>query len=910
MPMAKLLPFWGKSASDTHDAHLLLHHMLDTAAVAGGILRRLPTRSVRLLSTGLIREPVEGPGPMACLAFLAGAHDLGKATPSFQRLWSEGAAVLREAGLPFPAPRSAKVRHGTATAALMARTVADANLPAVPPSVARTVGGHHGALLRYGEASAVEYKAASCMGDVAWAASRADLVGELARRVGLEKNVVLVEDPPVASLIVLAGLISVADWIASDRKRFPPAGLSADTESYTQDLMQRAEQALDDLGWLHLERPNTSDFRHLFPGLGEARPLQAIAGELAKGERPSLLIIEAPTGEGKTEAALLAHHAKSASNPGQGLYYALPTQATSNQMFRRVASHFSQSTPGITPLQLLHGHASIATDVLLARERPSNMIQPDQVDLDGHLPPRGDAPPRVWAAEWFAGHRRGLLSPLGVGTVDQALLATMPTKHFFVRLFGLAGKTVVIDEVHAYDAYMSELLADLIGWLAQLDATVILLSATLPTDRRRALIQAYSGEDAPLEDAPYPRITVVQRGGAAITQSIPAADSLRRTVKVDQIECRPTERDDLESLFRKLLWSLNDGGCAAVILNTVSQAQEAFRVARSLTQDAGEVVLDLLHSQFPVGDRQSREKRLLDRYGKGAADRPRRGIVIGTQVIEQSLDIDFDLMVSSLAPVDLLVQRVGRLHRFPKTSRPAALKEPTLWLLVPPTGELGLPDLPRPDSRVYQPYVLTATWSVLRGRDAIQLPEDAPVLVDTVYSGAWREALPNGCQSAIDRLYDALLLSRRTMVQTADMRALPYLPTFDSVSDRVPHPLDDGGTSSAAAIQARTRLGDLSVPVALFFEGDGEAYLDPQHTRAVPRAPLSYADVAEILERTVDVHAYLLRDVLDQPDLRPWPDSPLLRRSLAVSLDERGEGFLGPVRVTFDPETGVAVRSD
>jgi CRISPR-associated endonuclease/helicase Cas3 len=320
------------------------------------------------------------------------------------------------------------------------------------------------------------------IGGEPWNAARSAIVEQLARVLHVPRDSPP-SSPTGAVAIALAGLTTVSDWIGSIEAYFPYAvsrgvdPYGTDLEQYVQKSRERAERALRDLRWLTNPAPPAHrSFTTIFPNFA-LNDLQRAAVQLAESLTvPALVLIEAPMGEGKTEAAMYLAEAAAARLQRPGYYFALPTQATSNQMFSRVREFLERTAQSAeVNLQLLHGHASLSAEFQLLRERASDPL-PAGVEEDA----RDDgASSTVFAAEWFTYRKRGLLAPYGVGTIDQALLAVLRTRHFFVRMFGLCNKTVIIDEVHAYDAYMSGLL-DRLAWLGALGATVVLLSATLP----------------------------------------------------------------------------------------------------------------------------------------------------------------------------------------------------------------------------------------------------------------------------------------------------------------------------------------------------------------------------------------------------------------------------------------------
>ncbi|MCL4465046.1 MAG: CRISPR-associated helicase Cas3', partial [Chloroflexi bacterium] len=446
-----------------------------------------------------------------------------------------------------------------------------------------------------------------------------------------------------------------------------------------------AGAALKLLGWTGWSPSSESrDFSSLFPNIESPYPVQREVEVLAdRLDGPALVVVEAPMGEGKTEAAVFLEDRWGAALGQRGCYFALPTQATSDQMYGRVLEFMKKRYPAdLVNLQLLHGHASLSAlfQELLRRGE-------QQRTLAAGLEPRGiagesgydGAPAGVVAGEWFTYRKRGLLAPFGVGTIDQALLAALQTRHVFVRLFGLAHKTVILDEVHAYDAYMTALLERLLEWLGALGSSVVLLSATLPDGRRLRLVEAYARGAGYCFDegemrAHYPRVSWVSRAGCGARQVGVSTRSTRK-LGLEWVDGALPAESEPFALGERLRAELENGGCAAVICNTVARAQQVYLALKTYfpeTADDGQPVLDLLHARYLYEDRSKRERRTLIRFGKPDGEvemedgnvrkvrRPNRAVLVSTQIIEQSLDLDFDLMVTDLAPVDLLLQRSGR----------------------------------------------------------------------------------------------------------------------------------------------------------------------------------------------------------------------------------------------------------
>lgn len=406
--------------------------------------------------------------------------------------------------------------------------------------------------------------------------------------------------------------------------------------------LRRAEQALDSIGWAPwhpVQRNRFADACSVSPNSLQ-RVVEAMADQI---DEPTLVVLEAPPGHGKTEAETYLA-LKLVSRLGhRGFYFALPTRATANQMLGRIErflKHNSDATRVVLPL--LHGNAMLVESFedLLTRGRTSSGHE----DADDNT--------LVVATDWFTGPKRGLLSSIAVGTIDQILLAALRTKHVFIRQMALANKVVIVDEVHAYDPYMLGLLERLVEWLAALGSSVILMSATLPTERRARLVNAYNRGRG--------RQAIARHGGpsgSAVTWATPAgAETLRfepnrrASVAVRWIDGRLADGRGGSPFGEALERKLQSGGCAVVVCNIVGRAQEVYRTLRRRWKAGAfaDTQLFLFHALLPNKDRARVEAEIVRKFGP-RGERPARAVVVATQVIEQSLDLDFDLVVSDLA---------------------------------------------------------------------------------------------------------------------------------------------------------------------------------------------------------------------------------------------------------------------
>jgi len=870
--------------------HPLLYHMLDVAAVATLVWDQClgPELRKRLQSS-------LGTGARIEIVFLSGAHDIGKASPGFQKKVPE---LSNRSELPFSG-NDLNRRHEFVSAHVLKEALGSCPAAAVSGQIA---GGHHGVFPR---SSDLVPMGPGTLGNNQWKAARQDVLQEFASTVGFDLNQAAqsgreIADPAVVP--ILAGFISVVDWIGSNQDFFPcaaklgtPVAISA--VDYWKKTQGRAQKALVKLGWLPAvtfsdETPFTAVFRDFRPNA-----LQAAAIELAsKQTSPYLMIVEAPMGQGKTEAAVYAADMAMSRGFARGMYVALPTQATGNAMFKRVRDDYlkHRGHQGKLNLQLVHGDAVLA-QMEEVKEGEFPEFRPHSIGGEGDID----------AQSWFTARKRPLLAPFGVGTLDQSLLSVLKTKHWFVRLFGLAGKVVIFDEVHAYDAYMSTILERLLHWLAELDCTVILLSATLPEARRRALVKAYSGRDDG-EYKRYPRITLTKPRYHPDTQT----DRSPACVEIPREEPRAVDlrfaATDLATLAASLSGQLEQGGCAAVICNTVNRSIEVYKHLRDTLKDTECL---LFHARTLKMWRREREEGVLRRFGKGEkqadgmytnSDRPKRTVLVATQVIEQSLDLDFDLMVSEIAPVDLLLQRCGRLHRHTR-KRPAGLARPQFIVLCD-AETAGPPpkSFVKSIEYVYDRYVLLRTWLALHRRerpDRLEVPGEIEPLVEAVY-GESPLNCDDGWNAALAEA-KARMEHDRSESEKAAGKLLVCQPKYpeeliEEFNDQL---ADDEDPEVHKTVRAATREGDPSITVVML----------PADT-VLTVAP-SVSEVRALLDRSAKLsHRGIFQSLLQDKSPKEWARNAHLRHARLLRLDIQNKRRVGDYVLTVDEELGVVIE--
>lgn len=655
---------WAKSSP----RHPLWKHLLDTAAVSLGL-----------------RNPLERFGWTAeQTALVVGLHDIGKADAGFQHQIGDYSDELARDG--FIKTADARCRHERLSCVFVKAKLEEGGLDDYTASaIARALAAHHGYWIEDARGVAKPYLQA-----------QENLYALLKEALGTNGFPADKPEDLSAFGMLLCGHIVLCDWIASNEKFYTDAQLKDGSVSIAAAYLDTARGVAQ--GWIAALELK----REAKPGIPDRivtspRPIQKAL--LDNDIPPGLVIIEAPMGEGKTEAAWILAE-KWRQHGYHGLYMALPTMATSDSLHSRYRDAYLKTAGRGEDVKLVHGMAWLRDD----KEPETGIHAGEPRDGDKDL-----------AAAWFRPTRRAMLAAHGVGTVDQVMLAGMHVKFGFLRLYGLAGRVLVIDEVHAYDAYMSAILCRLLQWCACLKIPVILLSATLSASQRADMIEAYGGAGGdPGPQAPYPLITGVEAGKPAWT--LQAKASAQRVLKLEKMTGLLGDAKKTAVLAAALV---RDGGCCCVILNTVKQAQAVYR---ELGLPKSEKLL--FHARFTAEDREKITNRVLKMFGTDKTERPKKFVLVATQVVEQSLDVDFDHMVSEIAPMDLLLQRSGRLHRHGKRE-----DGPQLHILLPD------PDKPEwgGTAWVYQEKPLLRTAAILGAIDRAVLPDDFRTLVEKCY---------------------------------------------------------------------------------------------------------------------------------------------------------------------------------
>ena len=714
-------------------------------------------------------------------------------------------------------------------------------------------------------------------------------------------------DMAVPAQVVISGMLITADWIASNTTYFPL--ISADQKGEFGDYPKRIENAWTTIGfpnmWESKARFGLDDeaFKERFGFL--PNPTQAdIISTATDAESSGIYIIEAPMGLGKTEAALALSEILAARAGAGGMFFGMPTQATSNGIFPRLekwADGLAEDEQTLLAIKLAHGNAALNENYRELFTGHSNLNIESDSGLIVH--------------DWFSGRKQTLLSDFVIGTVDQLLMAALKQKHVMLKHFGLSGKVVVVDECHAYDAYMSQYLDMAIKWLGIYKVPVIILSATLPEKRRAELIEAYTdsekhrakhteayvdktiADEAWKHSLAYPLLTYTENN--AVKQKALAFDGENKEVSVRRII-----RDEVAATAG---YAVERGGCVGLIVNTVRKAQE---IAAELQSAFPKAEVIIMHAQFIMTDRAKREEQILKRVGKRSTPESRRGlIIVGTQVLEQSLDLDFDLMITELCPMDLLLQRTGRLHRHNRV-RPQGLETACCFVLDETDDSFD-----SGSAAIYGEWLLMRTRALLPNK--LTIPSDIPLLVQQTYDETNNEMLgelTEGMKKA----------QEENKLRTGKKRRSAENYLISKPSNKKGKCLDgwldnDIKPNNEQTGEKAVRDGDPSVDViALMRDREGliRIIADKPETIIPADRPPSREEALLIARQKLRLPGFFGRrwkidDTIEQLEAETqnvfsaWQDSALLKEEVVLLFDEDLNADLAGVQLHYDIKTGL-----
>lgn len=930
----KLSSLWAKknrNASGMCEWLPLSVHLNDTMEVCRLIWEHWLSDGVKEFMINSIKTNVEvsnfddreKPARSLC-KFLGAVHDIGKATPYFQLKRSfrrdeelDGQILenLKSAGFKeldkFYTATELKESHQSMGQFMLAKR-------GVNMTVADIVGAHHGRpmpitkdmdnsntnfLYQVNDANSEIYKT--------WMDIHDELFNRALEAAGYESvdEIPLISQP---AQVLFSALLIMADWITSNEKYFPLIDIASFDISNTRvedgyikwrnDRTEIWSPDFVDVNKIYEERFKLSGGAKFIPRDAQRKITEVIE----KTKEPGIVIFEAPMGMGKTEAALVAVEQLAKKTGRTGMFFGLPTQATSNGIFSRVSAWLENLTDDVSKersVRLIHGKAALNKEFSdLPKSR--NIHEEETNDKN-----------TVSVNDWFSGRKLSMLDDFTVGTIDQFLLVALKQKHLMLRHLGFANKVVVIDEVHAYDAYMGVYLYQAIKWMGAYGVPVVVLSATLPIEKRNELVNNYlEGKDIFLEDGEaelpeefyknesYPLLTLTD--GEKVIQFEDFEKEVGTDFEIYKLS--KSESEDIAGLIK----NITNEGVVGVIVNTVRKAQE---YARICSEVFGENNVFLLHSSFIATDRYKKEEELLKTIGKNV-NRPKFKIVIGTQVIEQSLDIDFDVLITELAPMDLILQRMGREHRHKNNKRPAHLATPKVYVLN--STEY---DFDKGSTYVYDEYLLFRTEYFLP--EKINLPNDISHLVQLVYSEK-ELTLDNKIVEIYNEYRNKFIKNKKEKEFKAKGYRIdcPIAPDFseeDLIVKWIEHPKNVAELSEVKA-SAQVRDSDESIEVIAlkkcecgyeFFDEKGliditdnkTAMKMAQHTLRLPRQVFYGVGVDEVIK--------LLEDYYNE-NLSDWGSQSWLKNILGIVFDENGEFKIFDKILKYDQKYGLIVEKE
>ena len=757
-PPAYTQHHWAKSDRQDHQSiHLLEYHLADVAACFEALLKQ-PTIRKRLARSGG-RDDLDEI-TVARLCVFAALHDIGKANVGFQ------AQIWRAEDLPPNRKRPPRMGHDVVLMPVLEdkdRETADWFFDALNAvelmewdnDEGITASGlfiatlsHHGTPLnRFANimANPAAWRPFGALDPRQCVRRIVELVREWYPDAYTSGALPLPSAPAFQHMFL--GLCTLADWLGSDEQLF--AYRNRPQDRYIDSARARARNAVAEIGLDIGAQRNAlrelPDFGALFDIDGRPNPMQEAVADLPLDQ--PLLIIESETGSGKTEAALWRFARMYKAGLVDGLYFALPTRSAAKQIHDRVTSFVGRMFPEEhRPETVLAVPGYLRAGGMEGRRLPHFKVWWDDQHSAADSVIR-----RRWAAE---SAKRYLAAQVAVGTVDQAMMAALTVRHAHLRAACLARNLLVVDEVHASDQYMRVILERLLEAHVGGGGYACLMSATLGSSARRRLSSPgnMGAEAGPkLEDARAARYPALTTRGAGQGNLIGVEESGRsKRVQVGVV----ADMQAFDSVAERALQAARAGAKVLIIRNTVGYAlrtqqalEEIASAEESEERNTGLLfrcngVLTAHHSRYAAADRLRLDAAVEKQIGKERATGGR--VIVGTQTLEQSLDIDADLLITDLCPMDVLLQRIGRLHRHQRADRPAGYRKPACIILTPPDTDLS-PWLTRrqdtnglgPNGFVYEDLrVLEATRRTITEHAASNTPWDIPRMNRALVEGA------------------------------------------------------------------------------------------------------------------------------------------------------------------------------
>lgn len=885
----KATTLWAKKRPTENDQQLWLPfiiHLIDTQNVINYLFNQwLSPNQRRILAGDLSDEDIH-----KLVKFVGFTHDIGKATPAFQTKPSWGHDDLLDDELTeklirngFPElndihlPSRSASPHARAGEAILEKYE-------VPDSIGAIIGGHHGKPELSRQKDDINVHTSNyyqCEKDPVIQANWIEVQKELMDYALETSGYQTVSQIPAITqpqAVILEGLLIMADWLASSE--------------YLLDDKETVLFPLIEINQTYADVDTTTDPYKVRWGF-HARPVQATMTDvIEKTIDPGMVIVEAGMGLGKTEIALLAAEQLAYIKGQDGIFMGLPTQATSNAMFDRVSdwlTTIAKSQGESFPIKLIHGKAQFNRDYT-SLPKASNVGGPNAVVVNS----------------WFSG-KKSILTKFTVGTIDNLLSMGLKQKHLFLKHLGFSGKVVIIDEVHAYDAYMNQYLYKAITWLGAYHVPIVILSATLPKEKRNALLEAYlKGKygikyqqtfQAPSgwqEQQAYPLLSILDGNQLKQVTHFPGQSSQPST----KLQVYRLNLDDAD-LIQAVLKKISGGGIAGIVVNTVKRAQA---LAKLVPED---VKMMLLHSSFLAPDRESQEEALQKTIGKSAT-RPAKMIVIGTQVLEQSLDIDFDVLYTDIAPIDLILQRAGRFHRH-NIPRPKALESPQVYVM----GINGPDDYGDANESIYPKYLLMKSDYFLEA--TVMLPNDISKLVQKVYDRTTDAEIPQEKMPGITNAraeFDKHLEQEKGKAKAFQIAVPQYAshPTIHKWLKRSQSGVDTNEQKANAAVRD---IRETLEVILVQHTSKGDSLVDGRRLSDVSSRDIAQQVIRLPAATTLDIDAAInTLESLTSTYYPEWQQDIWLKGALALPLDAHLSARLGDWNLSYSSKFGLSYSKE
>lgn len=691
---------WAKSPTDKQKGQkkLLIDHMIETGVTAGCLLSGVYRPLLRQLS---VLTEIEESDLAKKIIFICAIHDIGKAHPVFQQGDIKTEHILKAAGL-NQITFGKKVRHEKYAEELLE----DSSLLKLDTNaknkkyIAEIVSMHH-------QKNGQKNKDIQNLGiddekrKERWAAIQKYLYHYMKEVFPFDDlNIIKQNNPHIFAIQnAILGILITSDWIASNEDVWKEQKSYKDFAKINDFLENRKKWVSLFLNAEHLKYlsiPAVPDFKTTFGFTG--RPVQKDVEDIVRHNDVKVMLVESGCGSGKTEAALYAAAVLGHRYGLSGMYMGLPTGVSAAALQGRVEDFLCNKIK--------------VDEITKTKLFTSQAIFLKESEEDGS----GDN----LKSEWTDLSRQRLLYPYSIGTVDQVMTVARLVRFESLRMAGLSSKVLIIDEIHAYDIYMMTIIEKLIQICGELGVPVILLSATLPVTTKKNLFAIATGNNEITVHDDYPMISYVTKDN---TFREKISESYEKEKEI-ACELLPILHNP-ECIAQNAINTISNGGCLCIIMNTVKDAVAVYDEVKKQSDDSCEILL--YHARMPMSTRDKKSKRILKLFGKDRSNRPQKAIVIGTQVLEQSLDVDFDYMMTAICPIDLLLQRIGRYHRHEDvgTIREQKTLQNQIQVFIPKSEE----DYGRP----YDSYYLKATVDLLRKRQQLEVPSCTPGVINTVY---------------------------------------------------------------------------------------------------------------------------------------------------------------------------------